>query len=89
MDVIITAGPYGFGKTWTLVCYGRRFFLGQDAKVCSRGLGLTPREVVMEIGTNRLDTEAGRKKLAKFLVKSFGITRSNVAKLESWSLACE
>jgi hypothetical protein len=89
MKVRITNGSYGFGKVWILECYGKSFYLGQDAKVCSRSLGMTPREVIQAIGTNQIETESGNRKLARFLTKSFGITRSNVNKFQSWEFSAE
>ena len=89
MKVRISDGSYGFGKTWTLECYGKAFWLGQDVKVCSRLLGMSPSQVVQKIGTNEIESESGNRKLARLIVKTAGITRSNVNKLESWSLAVE
>jgi hypothetical protein len=89
MKVRITNGSYGFGKVWTLEVYGKSFWLGQDAKVCSRSLGMSPREVIQTIGTAEIETESGNKKLARFLTKSFGITRSNVNKFQSWDFSAE
>lgn len=89
MKVRITTGQYGFGKIWVLECYGKSFYLGQDAKVCSRVLGLTPREIVQRIGTPEIETDKGNLKLAKFIVKELGITRSNVNKFPSWQFAAD
>lgn len=89
MNVRISDGQYGFGKIWVLECYGKSFYLGQDSKVCSRMLDMSPAQVVQAIGTNRLDTEQGRQKLAKFIVKKIGITRSNVNKFQSWQFSAE
>jgi hypothetical protein len=89
MIIEVTRGSYGFGHDWTLVVYGRRFWLGQDVKFCSRVLGMDPSDVVREIGTNKLNTISGRKRLARFIVDSLEITRSSVKQLESWSLCAQ
>jgi hypothetical protein len=50
---------------------------------------MDPSDVVREIGTDRLDTISGRKRLARFIVDSLEITRSSVKQLESWSLCAQ
>jgi len=89
MKVRITPSAYGFGKIWTLECYGKSFWLGQDAKVCARSLGMTPQEVIKAIGTTEIETESGNRKLARFLAKSFKITRSNANKFQPWTFSAE
>lgn len=88
MKISITSN-YGFDHNWTLTCFGRSFYLGQDVKFCSRVLGMEPSSVVNAIGTNRVDTPKGSEKLAKFICKKLGITKSNVNKLESWDLCAQ
>jgi hypothetical protein len=39
---------YGFGRDWYLTIEDREFWLGQDAKVCSRVLGCSPKDVINE-----------------------------------------
>lgn len=89
MTVKITTGSYGFGHDWTLLAFGRSFYLGQDVKFCHRVLGLHPHEVVEAIGTNRLDTEEGREKLANFIVDSLEITEESSKTMEAWSLCAQ
>jgi hypothetical protein len=89
MKVRITPSAYGFGKIWTLECYGKSFWLGQDAKVCHRSLGMTPQQVIQAIGTAEIETESGNRKLARLLTKSFGITRNNVNQFQAWSFSAE
>jgi len=87
MNVIVNRGGYGFGHTWTLEVYGKQYYLGQDVKFCSRVLGMSPSDVVMAIGTNRLDTDKGTKALARFIVAELGIKKSS--KIEPWGLCSE
>jgi hypothetical protein len=48
---------------------------------------MSPSDVVMAIGTNRLDTDKGKKALAKFIVAELGIKKSS--KIEPWGLCSE
>ena len=65
------------------------FWLGQDAKFCSRVLGLSPSYIVQCIGDNNLDNEDTRTKLAWFIVNELGLTEQQLAGLEPWELACQ
>lgn len=90
----ITAGPYGFGRTWQLLVEGkgiaRAFYLGQDAKFCSRVLGMHPREVVAAIGTGEISEGLpGNVKLAKFIIKELGLTKKKMNELDAWSFSAE
>jgi len=85
----ITTGAYGFGHDWTLKAFNKSFYLGQDVKFCSRVLGLSPSDVVEAIGTNRLDTEEGREKLAEFIIESVGLTEENANQVEPWELCAQ
>lgn len=89
MTIQVTTGSYGFGHEWTLNAYGRNFYLGQDVKFCSRVLGMSPSYLVREIGTNRFDTEAGRKKLAKYICSTLGINRRTIKQYQPWSLCAQ
>ena len=89
MKVRITPSAYGFGKIRTLECYGKSFWLGQDAKVCHRSLGMSPQDVIKTIGTAEIETESGNRKLARFLTKRFRITRNNVNQFQAWSFSAE
>jgi hypothetical protein len=94
--ILVSAGPYGFGKTWTLELTTKtrtkQFFLGQDGKVCSRLLQMEARDVVQAIGTPVLD-EKGCKKLAKFILETIKerhlITTAKLMNMEAWALAVE
>lgn len=87
----ITRGSYGFGHEWTLVVEGvKSFYLGQDVKFCSRVLGLSPRDVVDAIGTGEIsEGMAGNVKLAKFIIKTLGLTKKKMNELDAWSLSAE
>ena len=87
--IVVTQGAYGFGHEWTLKAFGKSFFLGQDVKFCSRILGLSPREVVQEVGTNRFDTEEGLTKLADFIVDKLELTEEAAKGLETWELCAQ
>lgn len=85
MRVIVTRGE--FGHNWTLEYNKQQFFLGQDVKFCSRVLGLEPRDVVREIGTDEIDNDTkGNRKLARFIVARLGLTKKNVKLLNAWEL---
>ena len=89
MKVRFSKNSYGFGMNWALECYGKSFWLGQDAKVCHRLLGMTPREVIAKIGTAEIEKPSGNKKLAKLICRELGVKRSNVNTFEPWSLSAE
>lgn len=94
---------YGFGRSWMLrVKWGnvftRCFYLGQDAKVCSRLLGLEPRELAIEVtGVNApmdLGDEATKSKLATYLLNHIvglyqgdGDPYADLLGLEPWELS--
>jgi len=79
-------------RNWTLVLtkdkLEKKFFLGQDAKFCSRVLGMQPREVIDAIGSDELFKDEVKIKLAEFIVEQLELTEE-VFNLESWELACE
>lgn len=94
----ISNGSYGFGKTWSLSLTSsngtqKRFFLGQDGKVCHRLLQMTPSEVVSKIGDNNLGNEKTRRKLARFILDHLkeyhDLTTRKLMKMEAWALAVE
>lgn len=89
----ITQGSYGFSYEWTLTCETKKtkksFYLGQDIKFCTRILGCEPAYIVKAIGTNRLDTEQGQKKLAKFIVEMLGLNGRNIKTMQAWDLCCQ
>lgn len=88
-EVLISAGPYGFGRTWELKAYGRKFYLGQDAKVCSRLLGLDPSEVIKLIGGNNISDDQINNNLAVLIINTVGLDAENSQDLEAWALACD
>lgn len=90
MKVIITQGDYGFSYNWTLEYNKKQFYLGQDVKFCNRVLGITPSYVASYIGTNVIDEGTiGNKKLARFIVKELGLTKSNTKDLNTWELCAQ
>lgn len=88
-EIIISAGPYGFGRTWELKAYGRKFYLGQDAKVCSRLLGLDPSQVIKLIGGNNISDDQINNNLAVLIINTVGLTAENSQDLGAWALACD
>ena len=80
---------YGFCHNWTLEAYGKSFYLGQDVKFCNRVLGCDPSYVVQQIGSNDLGKESTKKKLAKFILDSLDLTRTDIKNMQPWSLCAE
>lgn len=72
-SIDISSQYNGLCHYWSLVLEDketkRSFYLGQDAKVCSRLLGMPPRAVVKRIGTNDPTTPQGNKKLAELILE--------------------
>lgn len=91
MNAIINSTPngYGFGHDWTLVVNGKSFYLGQDAKFCSRVLGMTGRDVVNAIGDNDLTKKKTRTALANFIMDRLCLSENIVESLEPWELCCQ
>lgn len=87
------SSSYGFDHNWTLICQTKKvtksFYLGQDVKFCERVLGMSPRYIVEQIGTNRIDTEIGRKKLAKFICEQLGLNGRSIKKYQPWELCSQ
>jgi hypothetical protein len=67
----------------------KNFYLGQDVKFCSRVLGLTPRDIVNEIGTGDFRNEENLKLLGNFISEQLGLVDESVEQLESWELCCQ
>ena len=89
MKILINQ-QYGFAHYWTLVYRNKSYYLGQDVKVCSRLLGMTPGYVAREIGDNDLTNEKTNKKLARFIVSTLKKEYSiNFKNLQPWSLSVE
>lgn len=93
-QIIISEGPYGFGRTWTLEVTGkdwsRSFYLGQDAKVCHRLLNMSPNDVVHSIGTREIgEGTKGNRALAKFIMTQLGLNARKLKGLSMWELSAE
>lgn len=90
--ISISSGNYGFETNWTLICstpkVTKSFFLGQDVKVCSRILGISPSQLIEEIGTNDFREEKTLKKLGTFIAKEVGLNGNNIKKLQPWEISC-
>lgn len=91
MKAIIESTPnaYGFGHDWTLVSKYGNFYLGQDAKFCSRVLGMRGSDVANAIGSNDLRLASVRRKLAAFILQSLGVDESSLQDLQPWELCCQ
>lgn len=98
MNAIVEIMPnrYGFGTDWTLVIehegQTKRFWLGQDAKVCQRIIGGSPEDVIAEIGSNDLSQKQTREKLAELILDSVGFEpgkENELLNLQPWELAAE
>ena len=87
MKIIITSN-YGFDHSWTLIVKNKSFYLGQDVKFCHRILGMSPREIVQQIGSANIQEEKVNSKLARFIVKQLGGTKA-IINLQSWELCAE
>jgi hypothetical protein len=95
-DLIITRNGYGFGFDWQLSVTKngetKRFYLGQDAKVCSRILGMTTSELVNEIGSNDLNLKETREKIADLILEAVGVTpdkEDEFMEMQPWMIAAE
>jgi hypothetical protein len=95
--VEVNRGSYGFGHTWTLVLEGksntRSFYLGQDAKVCSRLLQCDPSYVVKQIGTRDVECDRGSARLARFILNTLKenhlMTTRKIMSMDAWELCVE
>lgn len=95
-DLIVTRNGYGFGGDWQLsVSKGKHkkvFWLGQDAKVCHRILGMTPKELRNEIGSNDLTKKETRQSICNLILEVIGVTPDNENEfmdLQPWEIAAE
>lgn len=96
INAILNPQPnvYGFGQDWYLdveTNYGVKVFrLGQDVKVCSRLLGMTPNEVTTEIGGKDLRKKSLRKKLGELILHKIGICyEEEIDTLQPWELSVD
>jgi len=87
MKIIITSN-YGFDHNWTLIVKNKSFYLGQDVKFCHRILGISPRDIVKQIGSAQIQDEKVNRKLARFIVKQLGGTKA-IINLQPWELCAE
>lgn len=85
---IIISSNYGFDHNWTLIIKNKSFYLGQDVKFCHRILGISPREIVQQIGSAHIQDEKVNRKLARFIVKQLGGTKT-IINLQPWELCAE
>ena len=67
----------------------KKFHLGQDAKFCSRVLGMNPSYVIDQIGGSDLRIPKIQKALGKFIVEQLKLTDDMIDKLEPWELSCQ
>jgi len=88
MKVQITSN-YGFDHNWTLCVDQKEFYLGQDVKFCSRVLGMSPSYVVQQIGSSELEDPKVNTRLAKFIVKSLGLTKKKLMSMNTWDLCSQ
>ena len=95
-DLIISRNGYGFGYDWQLVVIkGKKiktFYLGQDAKVCHRILGMSPNELIQEIGSNNLNLKQTRQKIGNLILEAIGVNSENendLFNLQPWEIAAE
>lgn len=91
MNIIISSN-YGFDHNWTLIIKSKSryksFYLGQDVKFCHRVLGMSPRDIVQQIGSANIQDEKVNRKLARFIVKQLGGTKA-IINLQPWELCAE
>ena len=88
MKVLITSS-YGFDHNWTLCVDKKEFYLGQDVKFCSRVLGMSPSYVVQQIGGSELEDPKVNMRLAKFILKSLGLTKKKLLTMSTWELCAQ
>lgn len=95
-DIIVTVNGYGFGHDWQLeVTKGdetKMFYLGQDAKVCSRILGMRGSEIADIVGSNDMRLESTRQAIANLILEAVGVTEDNEDEffnLQPWEIAAE
>ena len=100
MRATIQVNKESFFYSWSLVVelpikgnkevfLSKTFYLGQDVKFCNRVLGMEAGYVVSQIGGNDVENPKTNKKLAKFIIKSLGLTESKLHKLNVWELCCQ
>ena len=84
---------YGFDHNWTLEVTTnegiKTFYLGQDVKFCKRVLGMEPSYIVQQIGSGDVTEPKVNSRLAKFIIKSLGLSSKQLNELRSWDLLAE
>ena len=95
-ELLITQNGYGFGHDWQLLVKKdnrqKVFYLGQDAKVCHRILGIRPSELAEIIGSNDLRLEETRQKICDLILEAIGVNPDNENEffnLQPWEIAAE
>jgi len=96
-ELIITRNGYGFGYDWQLMISKKgkepkMFWLGQDAKVCHRILGMSPAELINEIGSNDFRLKETRQNVCNLILEAIGVNSDNENKLfelQPWEIAAE
>ncbi len=86
-----------FGHDWILVLEAKKnkilrrksFYLGQDVKFCSRVLGMSPRDVVNEIGSGDFTKDSNLKLLGKLISKRLELSTKSIDELDAWDLCCQ
>lgn len=96
VDLIVTRNGYGFGHDWQLEVtkdgVTKQFYLGQDAKVCSRILGMRGSEVAEVVGSNDMRLESTRQAIADLILEAIGVNEENedeFMNLQPWEIAAE
>jgi len=67
----------------------KEFYLGQDVKFCSRVLGMSPSYIVQQIGSGELEDPKVNMRLAKFILKSLGLTKKKLLTMNTWDLCSQ
>lgn len=85
---------YGFDRNWTLVLTrkngeSKAMYLGQDVKFCNRVLDMSPSYIIEQIGSDDLTKEKTLDRLANFIIKSLGLSKTELFKKEVWVLCAE
>lgn len=90
---VIVKRRENFGHDWILVLEAKKvrksFYLGQDVKFCSRVLGMSPRDVVNEIGSGDFTKDNNLKLLGKFISKRLELSSKSIDELGVWDLCCQ
>jgi hypothetical protein len=101
VSVSATNGNYGFGKDWIIVITKtingqveniRRFWVGQDAKVCSRIIGTDMKSLaiylVKKYKTRNFANKRLNQSLGKMILRACGATPAIAYnKADDWSFA--